>query len=215
MNDAFFNLEIDKQQRVINSAFQEFANYGYTDASTNRIVKRAGISKGSLFYYFKNKQDLLNFLFKYAIDYLIEDYVAKIDTSISDFFERYKLQRSIKNRIFTENPYVFSFISSYYYVYKNEMGLPLDLIEQLQRLEDQINNSLYQNIDLSMFREDIEISEQFRYFKWLMYGYEKELMIEVGDNKISSIDWNFYLERDYSSLDNLRRMFYKKEYEEV
>ncbi|WP_338750477.1 TetR/AcrR family transcriptional regulator [Bacillus sp. FJAT-52991] len=215
MNNAFFNMDIDKQQRIINSSFQEFSNYGYTDASTNRIVIKAGISKGSLFYYFKNKQDLLNFLFKYAIEYLTENYVAKIDTTIPDFFERYKLQRSIKNKIFTENPFVFSFISSYYYVYNNEMNLPLEIIEQLKRLEDKINNSLYQNIDISMFREDIEISELFRYFKWLMYGYEKELMIEVGDNNISSVDWNFYLERDYSSLDNLRRMFYKKDYEEV
>lgn len=54
----FFQLAPSKQTLVYQALLQEFATHPYEEASTNRIVKRAGISKGSLFNYFKDKEDL-------------------------------------------------------------------------------------------------------------------------------------------------------------
>lgn len=56
MNDAFYKLDEEKRQKIINSGLMEFSNYGYQQSSTNRIVENAGIGKGMLFYYFKNKK---------------------------------------------------------------------------------------------------------------------------------------------------------------
>ena len=36
----------------------EFATYGYAKASTNRIVQQSGMARGSLYYHFKDKEDL-------------------------------------------------------------------------------------------------------------------------------------------------------------
>lgn len=36
----------------------EFATYGYSKASTNRIVEQSGMARGSLYYHFKDKEDL-------------------------------------------------------------------------------------------------------------------------------------------------------------
>lgn len=54
----FHELQEDKKQKIISVSISEFAKYGYTDSSTNRIVKDSGISKGSLFKYFESKEDL-------------------------------------------------------------------------------------------------------------------------------------------------------------
>ena len=51
----FTELDEKKQERIIDAALKEFAEYGYENASTNRIVKTCGVSKGSLFKYFENK----------------------------------------------------------------------------------------------------------------------------------------------------------------
>jgi len=48
----------EKHHRLIEEAIREFSDYGYTGASTNRIVRRVGISKGSLSYYFESKKQL-------------------------------------------------------------------------------------------------------------------------------------------------------------
>ena len=48
MNDKFFELKKEKQDRMINAALKVFAMQGYKHASTDDIVKEAGVSKGLL-----------------------------------------------------------------------------------------------------------------------------------------------------------------------
>lgn len=54
----FDNLDEEKQDEIIREAGEEFADKGYERASLNKIIEKAGISKGSLYYYFENKEDL-------------------------------------------------------------------------------------------------------------------------------------------------------------
>lgn len=55
---TFFNLDDDKRGRVFDAAVREFSAVSFTEASVNRIVKDAGISKGSFYQYFEDKTDL-------------------------------------------------------------------------------------------------------------------------------------------------------------
>lgn len=59
---TFYNLAPDKQKLILQSAIVEFSRQGYVKASCNRIVKEAGISKGSLFQYFGSKEGLFIFV---------------------------------------------------------------------------------------------------------------------------------------------------------
>ena len=59
---TFLNLPIKKQDVVINAAIDEFAQYGLENASTNRIVAKSGIAKGSFYQYFEDKQDVFMYL---------------------------------------------------------------------------------------------------------------------------------------------------------
>ena len=44
--------------RILDVSKQEFAAHGYEGASYNKIIQTIGISKGSMYYYFENKEDL-------------------------------------------------------------------------------------------------------------------------------------------------------------
>ena len=68
MNDKFFDLKQEKQDRMINASLKIFSRGGYRHASTDEIVKEAGISKGLLFHYFGSKLGLYGFLFDYSAD---------------------------------------------------------------------------------------------------------------------------------------------------
>lgn len=54
----FERLAAEKQEAILAAAAQEFAAYGYAQASLNRILELAGISKGAAYYYFDDKADL-------------------------------------------------------------------------------------------------------------------------------------------------------------
>ncbi|RLP10015.1 mycofactocin system transcriptional regulator [Propionibacterium australiense] len=54
---TFFNLPEDKRSRVLAALKDEFATRTYSQASVDRITAAAGVSKGSFYQYFDDKQD--------------------------------------------------------------------------------------------------------------------------------------------------------------
>lgn len=54
----FHKLLAEQQQTILRAALEEFAAHGFVGASLNRIIDEAGISKGSMYYYFDDKADL-------------------------------------------------------------------------------------------------------------------------------------------------------------
>lgn len=70
MNEKFFTLKQEKQDKMINGAMEVFAKKGYAKASTDDMVKVAGVSKGLWFHYFENKIGLYTFMVEYAIKYM-------------------------------------------------------------------------------------------------------------------------------------------------
>ena len=46
------------RRKIVDAALREFGQRGYEGASTNQICFTAGISKGLLYHYFKNKENL-------------------------------------------------------------------------------------------------------------------------------------------------------------
>ena len=54
----FVSLDESLKTRILDVAKQEFATHGYEEASYNKIIQKIGISKGSMYYYFENKEDL-------------------------------------------------------------------------------------------------------------------------------------------------------------
>ncbi len=68
---------------------EEFTIGGYENASTNKIVEKAGISKGLLFHYFGNKKGLFVYVYNYYLSFERELYM-KVDTKERDILERVK-----------------------------------------------------------------------------------------------------------------------------
>ncbi len=61
--DTFFNLNDDKRNKIIRAAINQFSELHYSKVTINRIVQSAGISKGSFYQYFEDKDDLYIYLF--------------------------------------------------------------------------------------------------------------------------------------------------------
>lgn len=76
----FYDLAKEKREKIFQTALHEFAQYGYNESSTNQIVKSAGISKGSLYKYFANKEEL----YFDVLDIVIDKYIVSMEESISD-----------------------------------------------------------------------------------------------------------------------------------
>src|SRR5262247_3903339 len=58
----------DKRERILDAAERIFAQHGFFAARVSEIAKEAGVADGTIYLYFKNKDDLLISLFESRMD---------------------------------------------------------------------------------------------------------------------------------------------------
>ena len=76
MPQAATDKYLEQRREAIRAAAAVFAEKGFHGSSTKDIAARMGIKQGSLYYYFKSKQEALGEVCLYGI----EDYVQRMDT---------------------------------------------------------------------------------------------------------------------------------------
>ena len=204
----FFNLNPEKQDRILNSALREFAQKGYKTASTNEIVKEAEISKGLLFHYFNNKKELFLFLYNHFMGIAMEEIHAKVDWTEKDIFTRYRQITILKFELFNKYPEMFNFIKS---VYKEDSPDVKKEIEQKNKeLLKNGYKDLFGDIDLSKFKEGLEVEKTLNIIFWSMEGFayrqqDKALLVELDQKYLEDV-----LKEMDAYCEILRKAFYKE-----
>ena len=64
----FESLPEQRREAIVNAAVETFGRCDYKSASTEDIARRAGISKGLLFFYFKSKKELYLYLMEHLME---------------------------------------------------------------------------------------------------------------------------------------------------
>ncbi|HGC8772830.1 TPA: TetR/AcrR family transcriptional regulator, partial [Streptococcus agalactiae] len=194
----FNNLKPEKQKQIINAAIKEFVRNGFEKASTNEIVKRANISKGSLFNYFNSKKDLYLYLIEYSSKAIV-NLNEEIDLSETDLFKRIERVALQKFYVQQKYPQAFEFLAST----KQEESVEVkDIIKQrLNPIYNQAINKLYKDIDYSKFREGVDIEKAIEILNWTMFGVGEKGLKELftfddigrfGEKYLE--EWNVYAE---------------------
>ena len=63
----------DKRRRILDAAVRVFARKGYFSARVSDIAKKAGVADGTIYLYFRNKEDLLVRLFDEVMSVHVEE----------------------------------------------------------------------------------------------------------------------------------------------
>jgi len=84
-----------KRNAILDAATHLFAERGFAGAPTSEISKRAGVAEGTLFTYFKSKDDLINVLYREIklelADAMMSDFPRKknVRTRLQHVWNRY------------------------------------------------------------------------------------------------------------------------------
>ena len=79
-SERFMRLPEEKQNVIWEAAMEEFIRVPFEKASINKVIQKAGISRGSFYTYFEDKRELLQFVLertkkqwlKFSLNYLKE-----------------------------------------------------------------------------------------------------------------------------------------------
>lgn len=94
----------NKRALITDAAVEIFAEKGFHQARISDIARRAGVADGTIYLYFKNKEDLLLSVFEEKMDYLlhglrdaldgVEDPVERVRRFASFHFDQVRENRS-------------------------------------------------------------------------------------------------------------------------
>jgi Transcriptional regulator len=180
-NRIYLDLDKNKQDKIIEAGIAEFSECGFSTSSTNRIVKSAGISKGSLFKYFTNKEEY----YFYIVDLVISEYCQYIN-------QMKELPDEVFARIIKYAEYEFDWLVKNPLKYKLMKGVFLETDEEIRLKIERI----YINRDIEIFNkimkeadwgeENTSKERMINIVKWFLKGFNEEFekIYDDGDLNI-------------------------------
>ena len=205
MYEKFHELPVEKQTCIINAAMEVFSRNEYKQALTDDIAAKAGISKGSLFYYFHNKKDLYLYLYNYTANIMKGQILDRDFWEITDLFERLRYAAWRKVKILQKNPHILDFCVRCFY--SKEEALSLHLNSMNTEFADKALNSYFANIDCSKFKVGVNPQKVYQMLTWMSDGY-----IHFKKMKNDMLDLELMMKEFEEWMEMLRTMMYKEEY---
>jgi len=196
MKKTFEKLPETKRQRIISACIDEFGEYGYEKGSTDRIIKRAGISKGGLYEYITTKKELFLYMVEYTYEqlygYLEARIRSEVDTLPADLLDRVRLVSELAIDFYIEHPQYVSLIVRTHEVLDEEMQ------QQVDRFFNKHFMDIFGNSDESILR--FKKGRITNLVMWLLLKTRYEFLTEFKKNKDADVvkhnylrNWDFYL----------------------
>ena len=170
MNEKFYALPIEKQNRIINAGFKVFAENSYKKSPVNEIALEAGISKSLLFFYFKNKKELYLFLLKESEEItkrtLMESGVYNKDDDIFDMMYKGLL---VKAKMMRDYPDMGKFSIKAYY--EKDPDIVNEVREIIAPYTEMKTNQALPPLDITKFKEGIDLRLMYQDMYLASEGY--------------------------------------------
>ena len=149
------------RQQIIKSAIAEFGMNSYAEASLNTICKDGNISKGIIYHYFKDKDELylvcVTECFKRLTTFLNREKITfnQVEQDIEKYLE-------LRQQFFEDNP-------GFGNIFTNALlQPPKHLVEQIKEIKTELDNynvNFYEQILKNVkLRNDITHDEAIEYF---------------------------------------------------
>ncbi len=206
MNNRFFDLPVEKQQRIINAGFRVFSENSYKKSPMSEIAAAAGISKSLLFHYFHNKKELYMFLWdkgaeitmKYLNDYNCYE--------PADLFEMMERGMRAKFRIMEEYPYMAAFAVKAFY--EKDAEISAEIQKSYRKYFDIKASNTLTALDPESFVPGLDLKMMYREMYWASEGYLWE-MLQRGELDTAQ------MEKDFSALLKFWKSVYRKKEKSV
>jgi len=175
MNDNFFNLKKEKQDRMINAAMKVFALNGYQHASTDDMVKEAGISKGLWFHYFKNKLGLYSFVYDYSVRYMCLELKSMVNNKEQDLFAIYAQVEMAKMQALKNYPYMQKFLNS---IEAENVGEALLAVEEKRHQIEETYEQIWAQVDGTRQGLNVDTTKLRKVLEYTANGIMEERLVD-------------------------------------
>ncbi|WP_232463489.1 TetR/AcrR family transcriptional regulator [Tumebacillus avium] len=144
----------EKYEAILNAAVKVIGQAGYHNAPISKIAREAGVADGTVYLYFKNKEDILISILRETIGTIVDRIHDELKLEDGDAAESLKGLITIYFGIFGVNPDLAMFTQVHLRQSNAEMRKQIgDIIRPYYQIIDQI---ILKGIESGVFRESMD-----------------------------------------------------------
>lgn len=202
MNDKFYALPKEKQERIINAGFRVFSRNSYRKSPVQQIADEAGISKSLLFFYFRNKKELYLFLWKKVEEITMAALAASKCYEAKNIFDMMYLGLVAKVNMMRDYPDITNFSVKAYY--EDDADVRDDIRKIVAPYTNLSTNRSLPKLDPKDFKDGLDLDLMYRDMYLASEGYLWQM------SQTGKIDAEKVLS-DYKEMIEFWRKLYAKE----
>ena len=148
------------KSRIVSAAWQLFHERGYNGTTVADIIELSGTSKGSFYYYFNTKDELLN-----TLSVILDDYYEELDVAMDpdmDSFEKL-LYMNYKTHTMMEEKISIDLLASLYSTQLVSQG-ERNLLDQNRKYYKLLTRVIEEGQKRGEIRTDMTVSEISNYY---------------------------------------------------
>ena len=186
--NKFEQLPEEKQSRIVNASISEFAEKDYETASMNTVVNQAGISKGSLFNYFKTKSVLYDHIYQLALGE-VKLYLRDVRDETIDLSFENRLSKVVDSGVLfiTEHPR----LARIYFrlVYSGDSPNRKKIVNELQAMSnDYLGNIIQDAMDRNELNPNLDKSQSVFFLDAVLNRFLKEYHLVMNQRSQDTFD---------------------------
>lgn len=176
MNEKYYALPKEKQDRILNAGFRVFSQNSYRKSPMNEIAAEADISKSLLFFYFRNKKEFYLFLMKTAEELTMKYLMQSGCYQESDIFEMMYKGLLAKAEMMKKYPDMSNFAIKAYYEEDEEVKDELrKIVEPYTKLS---TNTTLPKLNPEDYKEGLDLNLMYQNMYLASEGYIYRLQHE-------------------------------------
>jgi len=174
-----------KYKQIIDAAVIVIAENGYHQAQVSKIAKQAGVADGTIYLYFKNKEDILISVFNEKMAVFVESLQDIIENGITS---KDKLSRMIENHfnVLATDRYLATVTQLELRQSNKDLRLKINsvlreylhLLDQIL-IEGMLSGEFNQTMDVRLARQMVFGTIDETITSWVMNDYRYDLMEQV------------------------------------
>ncbi len=206
MKKTFDKLPEGKKQNILFACIEEFGENGYEHSTLDRIVLRAGISKGGLYEYIESKEDLYFYIVGLTYDELYDFIEAEINhRSIhlpDDIVDRMRLVAEIAIDFYIRHPHYLEIIVGTYHLPKADLAAKAQSVFMTRFLH------LFGDADFRSIPHPRE--EVLNLLTWMLLRTRYDFLVEYRQNRDEETVRNRYLAKWDFYVSVLKKGLYQR-----
>ncbi|RDY71434.1 TetR/AcrR family transcriptional regulator [Halobacillus trueperi] len=164
------------KEKMMDTIIELFGKKGFQGTSIQDIVEANGVTKGTFYYYFKNKEDVLIHIHQTFIDHLLEGQekiITNVDLSHSD--QLYQIVELLIHNIRTNGHSALVFFQEMRHLSEEKTAI---ILPKRQQFQENIQKVLEEGMKAGEFKKDLR-ADMLSYAvlgmaNWSYFWYEPD-----------------------------------------